>query len=206
MMRPVVFKSKLFADPNFSDHPRSRKKLLWMLEALTRGDQEFLQDNPSFPSLFDPMRGIPGLETVEYIPEVTTEEWLDIETALDEGGGDCEDLAAWRCAELRNGVLLPDGRRLPPVKAMPHIKWRTMGDKSNRFHALVELPDGTIEDPSERLGMAKYNGYLSGKMPKDQVVAMLLREAEGAAQVGNLRASDTLKLRARQYWEENKDK
>lgn len=55
------------------------------------------------------------------------------------GYGDCEDLAIWRVAELRaRGVPA----RFDVVRAGPRL-----------WHAVVRLPDGTIEDPSKRLGM-----------------------------------------------------
>ena len=52
---------------------------------------------------------------------------------------DCEDLAAWRAAELQ----------LRGIDAQPTIK-RT-GPRT--WHAVVQWPDGRIEDPSKRLGM-----------------------------------------------------
>lgn len=53
---------------------------------------------------------------------------------LERGFGDCEDLATWRAAEI------PDARAVPvPV--------------STGWHVVVQLPDGSIEDPSAALGM-----------------------------------------------------
>jgi predicted transglutaminase-like cysteine proteinase len=57
------------------------------------------------------------------------------------GHADCEDLAAWRAAELRRAG----------VAAMAVAK--RSGKK--KFHAVVVFPDGTYEDPSRRLGMKK---------------------------------------------------
>jgi len=53
--------------------------------------------------------------------------------------GDCEDLAAYRAADLR----------VVGIQAKAIIKDIRPGLK----HALVRYPDGTIEDPSRRLGM-----------------------------------------------------
>lgn len=67
------------------------------------------------------------------------EEWRTVLGVLRHGNGDCEDLAAWRAAELRlegeaaRVVVRRTGRRV--------------------VHALVEREDGTIEDPSRALGM-----------------------------------------------------
>lgn len=53
--------------------------------------------------------------------------------------GDCEDLAAYRVAELwRRGI-----------KARVHVKVVRPG----LMHIQVLLPNGKIEDPSQRLGM-----------------------------------------------------
>lgn len=57
------------------------------------------------------------------------------------GGGDCEDLASWRCAELR---LQGRSCRVVVKRTGPTV-----------LHAVVELEDGQIEDPSKRLGMGR---------------------------------------------------
>jgi hypothetical protein len=57
----------------------------------------------------------------------------------------CEDLACWRTAELRE--------QPKPVKAKPFAKWRQKPDGAYAYHALVLLPDGRLEDPSLVLGM-----------------------------------------------------
>lgn len=55
----------------------------------------------------------------------------------------CEDLACWRTAELRESG----------IKAKPFAKWRLKPDGSYAYHALTLLPDGRLEDPSLVLGM-----------------------------------------------------
>jgi hypothetical protein len=73
------------------------------------------------------------------------ERWLRVDEVLKLGKGDCEDLAAWRAAELRLffGV---------PARAGVYRSGK------KRFHAVVFYPDGTIEDPSRRLGMRRKHG------------------------------------------------
>lgn len=57
------------------------------------------------------------------------------------GYGDCEDLASYRCAELR--VSGEDRRAtVTTYQSAPHIR-----------HCVVRRGDGRIEDPSRRLGM-----------------------------------------------------
>ena len=53
--------------------------------------------------------------------------------------GDCEDLAAWRVAELRM-----QGERATPWIIRPHPRM---------FHVQVRRGNGVIEDPSKQLGM-----------------------------------------------------
>jgi len=55
------------------------------------------------------------------------------------GGGDCEDLAAWRAAELR---IAGEPARVVVVRSAPGV-----------LHAVVRRANGRIEDPSRRLGM-----------------------------------------------------
>jgi hypothetical protein len=65
------------------------------------------------------------------------ERWQTAVETYRRGAGDCEDLTAWRVAELRfdgepaRGIVIPTGPR--------------------RYHAIVERADGSLEDPSRRL-------------------------------------------------------
>jgi hypothetical protein len=67
------------------------------------------------------------------------EHWLSATEVLKVGHGDCEDLAAWRAAELQH-----DGEMAQAIA----IK---TGPRT--FHAVVRREDGSIEDPSRILGM-----------------------------------------------------
>ena len=60
---------------------------------------------------------------------------------LASGWGDCEDLAAWRAAELRKSGEDPRA----------HVAVYQSGPR--RYHAIVGRGDGTTEDPSRKLGM-----------------------------------------------------
>ena len=76
------------------------------------------------------------------------ERWLRSDEVLEVGYGDCEDLAAWRAAELRQRGL--------PAKVIV----KKTGPR--KFHALVAVPTETgrwiTEDPSRRLGMGAKRG------------------------------------------------
>lgn len=66
------------------------------------------------------------------------EQWLTAPFVLERGFGDCEDLATFRAGEL----------------IVQGIEARAIARPSNiGFHIVVRYPDGTIEDPSRKLGM-----------------------------------------------------
>lgn len=72
------------------------------------------------------------------------EEWDNVLTLLRRGWGDCEDLAAWRAAE----VQLQGGKAELAVRP-------SRSGIPGRYHAVVWRPDlKKFEDPSEWQGMA----------------------------------------------------
>lgn len=114
--------------------------LLPLLDALTRVNLSWLRGHPAAPSIYD--------VGVRYVAEpVGTEQWRALPTVLSELVGDCEDLACARAAELRaRGV---DAVAWPILTSPP-------GSPLNVWHIVVKLPDGSMEDPSVRLGMAPW--------------------------------------------------
>ena len=115
-MKPIIDTSGLSEDAYSS-----------LLEGVIAGNQEFLASSDNFiPKLYE--------SEVKYqLEDPGLEEWRAIPSILEHGVGDCEDLTAWRIAELRN-----EG-----VDAQPLFL-----DNGAGWHAVVEHPDGTIEDPS----------------------------------------------------------
>jgi len=163
-MQPIIFKVDLFASEG--DHARSQRALLWLLEALCRIDRELLQQRP-YPPLYD--------AGVRYIREEGTEEWLDIPHVLTAGGGDCEDLACWRVAEIWEAGGI----------ARPYVRYRLI-DGQFHYHVLVQhyrretqrTADGRVvsrlvptkkEDPSRRLGMGRRAPDKPGKRAPGQL-------------------------------------
>lgn len=67
------------------------------------------------------------------------DDWQDAITTAVHKYGDCEDLAAWRCAEIR----VREG-----IYAWLDFTWEYMPDGSKRIHIFVVRADGIIEDPS----------------------------------------------------------
>jgi hypothetical protein len=59
--------------------------------------------------------------------------------------GDCDDLAPWRVAELRESGQDP--------KAGILVKWKRLRNGNRLYHILVRRGDGSEEDPSRILGM-----------------------------------------------------
>lgn len=55
----------------------------------------------------------------------------------------CDNVAAWRVAELRE----------LGIEAKPYITWRRRKDGGMTYHVIVLWPDGSSEDPSLLLGM-----------------------------------------------------
>ncbi len=114
--------------------PASRACLTAMLEGLTVLDMVLMERAGGLPSLYS--------SGVRYLREPTgRERWLNADELLAIGVGDCEDLGAYRAAELRRQGI-----------AARAVAIRT-GRK--KFHTVVLLPDKTFEDPSVRLGMKK---------------------------------------------------
>lgn len=74
------------------------------------------------------------------------EHWLAPSGVLGRGAGDCEDLAAWRAAELRVTGEDPNAQAVV-VRTGPRT-----------WHAVVAREDGAYEDPSAMLGMQSAAG------------------------------------------------
>jgi len=136
-LRPIEIKVAIFRSRNAKEIERSRRTIPALMFGLVQANRIFLEYYPGTPALYD--------SPVLYRMEQMTEQWQDIPTILRVGYGDCEDLACWRCAELRHGG----------IAAMPYITWREDSQNPGRmiYHALVKWPNGLIEDPSRALGM-----------------------------------------------------
>jgi len=148
-MHPVL-EWDLFGHPEDpKDRELSQKSLLVALEALTHRNQLYLKNHPKTPPIYR--------APVRYEREMGTELWSDIPTILKKGYGDCEDMAGWRVAELRE-----NGHR-----ASPYVRYKKVDGKYH-YHALVKRAGqdamtgqhkAWIEDPSRRLGMGWESQY-----------------------------------------------
>ena len=98
----------------------------------------------------DPLLPGPYEAGVEYRREPPgNEQFKDVCAVLNDGYGDCEDLAcavaAWRT--VRNGEL-----------CTPFITWQSSGPNHWQYHITVLRADGTREDPSRETGMNREPG------------------------------------------------
>jgi hypothetical protein len=132
----VQFQLNYRHDPGFRRIDEGNLGIL--IDALYNIDRLWLRTHPKTPRLYQ--------SGVVYRAEpIGREDWRDISAVLHYGNGDCEDLACWRAAELRE---------LDGIDARPTYRWRQR-DGIRVYHILVKLPDGTTEDPSRKLGMGK---------------------------------------------------
>lgn len=77
---------------------------------------------------------------IRYVREpVGHERWQTAKETAARGYGDCEDLVAYRVAEYMHAGQVA---RPKVITVNPTLR-----------HVVVEHPDGTIEDPSAKLGM-----------------------------------------------------
>jgi hypothetical protein len=91
---------------------------------------------------------------IKWKPEPPGAEHFDhAKTVIQRKWGDCDDLAPWQAASLRHNGDDP-GARAVAQRSGP-----------NRWHAVVQRSDGTIEDPSKRAGMGRPQGVVGAWLP-----------------------------------------
>ena len=76
-----------------------------------------------------------------------SETWDTIDVVRRRGFGDCEDLAAWRAAELRFSGRDSGARAVVRRSNSPGVAW----------HCIVQLSNGKTLDPSIKLGMLDWH-------------------------------------------------
>src|SRR6185369_1276286 len=175
MLRYILVDSTMFGAAD--DPAQTEKDLCWWLEALTQRDQDYLRQRPNTPRLYksgvvweapkqfngDPeeahiLREALGKaanrrDVAKVLDKVSAvfggEHFCDIGRILELGKIDCDGLACWRAAELRQAGI--------PARA--YMTSRTRPGGGVTYHALVRWPPfgsdqyDTSEDPSLLLGM-----------------------------------------------------
>jgi hypothetical protein len=119
-----------------------------VLEALVQIDQLYLRFHHNVPPLYQ--SGVRYKEEPVNVAQLgggplqRIEEFACIPAILERGWDDCDGLAPWRCAELREAG--------EPAKI--RIQWRKNPASGQKlFHIVVRRADHSIEDPSALLGM-----------------------------------------------------
>lgn len=151
-LREIRFYVDFFPDTGAGDDPKVRERselqVLVLLEALTLLDQLYLNEHPETPLLYDQYRQgkikykLPAQLDVDKTA-FQGETFRDIPRIMENGGGDCDNIASWRVAELRQ----------LGIAARPYITNRRDGDRTI-YHVIVLWPDGSSEDPCLLIGMA----------------------------------------------------
>ena len=112
------------------------------LDNLELMEKALLQGTP-YPDLYES-------GTVYERENIGVEYWQDANQLIDNLAGDCEDLAAYRAAQYAS----------IGIAAEPEI----VKIKSGQYHAIVRMPNGSVEDPS-RILIAKHGYHGRGARP-----------------------------------------
>jgi hypothetical protein len=137
-----------------------------LLQVLVRTNRRYLRKHPECPRIYE--------ADISYRRETTVEEFNSIPVILKAGGGDCDDLAPWRVAELIERDREPARIYITCAETQDG-----MGEAKRLYHIRLKRADGTIEDPSEVLGM--HRALPDGWQPVDGV-----RDTEAASMATKL--------------------
>jgi hypothetical protein len=134
------------------------------LEAVTRTNEHLIASGV-VPTAAEAIRS-----GVQWRPEPPGDEHFDHALrVVERGWGDCDDLGPYHAASLR--VTGED----PAARAV------TVRSGPQRWHAVVERGDGTIDDPSAEAGMYEYHApaqpQLAGPLNQIKLATRLVGEA-----------------------------
>lgn len=128
-----------------------------ILEALTTVDLIYLSTH-HVPPLYQ--SGVRYAEETKFLNPSKCErreEFAGIPAVLARGLGDCDDLAPWRCAELRRlgytAKIRIQWKKHPNGKLFHIVVRRDFNVPDFNPAFMVRTPRGVIEDPSRALGM-----------------------------------------------------
>ncbi len=140
------------------DRPTDDRIMRVMLETLIELNIINLIDFPHIPDLYEAAGLISG-EPIYYRRKVPRgqmdDDWDDNIVVLTNGYADCEDVTAYRVAELRHKYR---------INARPHLTRKDYPDGGWLYHIRVELPDGTLEDPSAEID--HYGNFKNGRVER----------------------------------------
>jgi hypothetical protein len=124
------------------DREESEEVMLELINTLVRLDRAYLRRHSNTPRLYE--------SGVRYQPETGVEELCTIPKIMQFGRSDCEDLAAWRVAELQER-----DHEAAAILMTGSDQSDGMGRAFKLYHLRVRRGNGQIEDPSEVLGMRR---------------------------------------------------
>src|SRR5688572_6795147 len=119
---------KVLFDGGLLEHvstSRTAKVISMLLRALVECNLEYLEQHPETPH--------PYRAGIRYTREKGKERWKSIPKIIEDGEGDCEDLAAYLAA-----YLVHKGEK--PVRIV--LRWRQLATGGRLFHVLVRGPQG----------------------------------------------------------------
>ncbi len=207
------------------DVEQTRKDLCWLMECLVQRDMSYLSRRPTTPRLYKSgvryempkqfagvclevailkkalgraARNVDVARILDLVQAVLGgEHFVDIGVLLEKGSHDCDSLACWRAAELR---------QYGGIEARPYMTHRTRLDGGITYHALVlwppipGVPYETSEDPSLLLGMGgeAKAAERQAEIQKNAERCEILRDAKlGRSQDGEIAAlEEALGLKA----------
>lgn len=153
------------AVPDELDDQDRKAALDAALESVTRSNTPMIRSGK-----IPPAAAAIRASKVEWRPEPPGDEHFDLpSTMLRRGWGDCDDLAPWHAASLRASGTDP-GARAVVRKSGPQ-----------RWHAVVQRSDGSIEDPSKAAGMGTNGHQVSGPGGNIEIGALAPIQAPMAA-------------------------
>lgn len=116
------------------DDGETIQALLDVSQSISRA---WLRAHPDAPSIY--VSGVVYRREPRALTRRGAEDFATAPVCLRRGWGDCDDLAPWRAAEIEVREGVPARAVLTPTR--------------RGYHVVVHRADGTVEDPSELLGM-----------------------------------------------------
>jgi hypothetical protein len=158
------------------------KSVQWAVEALTMADRLIIRSGLVPPLYEAGVRYAEESEIYRGDPNYLGESFDDAWVCYQRGTADCDDLGAWRCAELQergeNAGIRVTWKPLPKVMRAVCAAAREKGMSAGQllqalsrygklYHITVRRADGSIECPSAKLGMPTGNEFSRGKQIPD---------------------------------------
>ncbi len=147
-MLPTMFRPR-FVLPEFNANNReiANQYLRVLLDSLVSIAVIYFRTHPAAPRLYGGKFRYIREDPTSRDDQIGPEDWQSPAETIKRGGGDCEDLAAYRVGELIVFEKIP---------AFAQFFWKDRPDNGSTYHIVVQhKASGKIEDPSKQLGMGR---------------------------------------------------